>query len=141
MQTTTVATTTTTMVTTTTSINYNIPSPEAALGQMSTVPLSTTACLALCPSAYRDNCNGLPRMICPSSVAAGATVTTIGTQCSETFTCPTGTDPYWFPFPSGPPQLITALPPTMGRCYNTPYNSWFLLSGVKISAFTCMSPT
>ncbi|KAL6724623.1 hypothetical protein Aduo_019494 [Ancylostoma duodenale] len=107
MQTTTVATTTTTMVTTTTSINYNIPSPEAALGQMSTVPLSTTACLALCPSAYRDNCNGLPRMICPSSVAAGATVTTIGTQCSETFTCPTGTDPYWFPFPSGPPQLIT----------------------------------
>ncbi|RCN28920.1 hypothetical protein ANCCAN_25331 [Ancylostoma caninum] len=62
MQTTTIATTTT-MATTTTSINFNIPSPEgslfalkresinliviepefsAALGQMSTVPLSTT---------------------------------------------------------------------------------------------------
>ncbi|WKY14513.1 hypothetical protein Q1695_000219 [Nippostrongylus brasiliensis] len=96
-------------------------------------------CIANCPPIYRDNCYGTVKMICATGVQANSMVTTTGTECRQTWTCPAGTQPYYYDYSSIP---IDYPPGGYAQCYPPPRNNWYLPDGItQIQAVSCESPT
>ncbi|KAK5972937.1 hypothetical protein GCK32_012365 [Trichostrongylus colubriformis] len=98
-------------------------------------------CPIICPSIYRDNCYENVRLICPSAEGAAAVVQPVGTECRETWTCPLGTQPYYYaPGSNNVRQPYTGSPP-YAVCFAPPNNQWYLPDGTtQIAAVSCESP-